>query len=124
MKTPKKVDKINKIFLDRNFTFFSLPFSIDPEKVGCFMRMQLRLVEIRNEVEMLVNPMFRRTYEDLHFKAESKNNNTKYDETANVFIVTKEDTINKQMEYLDAAKKLLGSDEIVKFSPSLKVLMK
>lgn len=84
--------------------------------------MQLRLVEIRNEVEMLENPTFRRTYENLHFKEKSKNNKIRSDQKANNFIVTMEDTINKQMEFVAAVAKLIGGDEVVKFNPSLKVV--
>lgn len=83
--------------------------------------MQLRMMEIRNEIEMLENPVFRRTYEDVHFKAKANNNNVKYDQKSNVYIVTKEDSFNKQMEYFESARKLVGDNEIVKFIPSLKV---
>lgn len=85
------------------------------------MRMQLRKIEIRNEIEMLENPVIRKTYEDVHFKAKSNNNVSKYDQKANVFIVTMEDTIIKQMEYFESVKRAIGDDEIVKFVPSLKV---
>lgn len=85
------------------------------------MRLQLRMIEIRNEIEMLENPVFRRTYEDVHFKAKSNNNTIKYDQKANVYIVTKKDTVTRQMEYLEAARKLIGVDELVEFVPSLKV---
>lgn len=85
------------------------------------MRLQLRMIEIRNEIEMLENPVFRRTYEDVHFKAKSNSNKVKYDQKANVHIVTKRETLNRQMEYLEAARKIIGSDEVVKFVPSLKV---
>lgn len=86
------------------------------------MRLQLRMIEIRNEIEMLENPIFRRTYEDVHFKAKSNSNKAKYDQKANVHIITKEDTFNRQMEYLEAAKNIIGANEVVKFVPSLKVI--
>lgn len=86
------------------------------------MRMQLRMLEIRNEIEMLENPVFRQTYEDVKFKTKSNNNNIKYDQKSNVYIVTKEDTFDKQLVYFEAAKKIVGTDEAVKFVPSLKVL--
>lgn len=83
--------------------------------------MQLRMIEIRNEMEMLESPLLRKIYEEVHFKVKSNNSNTKNDQKSNVYIVTKEDTIAKQMEYFDAAKKAIGADEVVKFVPSLKV---
>lgn len=85
------------------------------------MRINLRMMEIRNEMGMLENPIFRRTYEDIHFKVKSNNNNVKYDQKANVYVVTKEDTFTKQMEFFDAAKRLIGAEEVVKFAPSLMV---
>lgn len=86
--------------------------------------MQLRMMEVRNEIEMLENPVFRRTYEDVHFKTKSNNNNVKYDQTSNVYIVTKEDSFTKQLEYFESARNVIGADEIVKLVPSLKVWIK
>lgn len=86
------------------------------------MRMQLRMLEIRNEIEMLENPVIRKTYEDVHFKVKSNNNAAdKCDQKSNVHIVTMVDTIKKQLEYFDTIGKIVGDDEIVKFAPSLKV---
>lgn len=96
-------------------------FTLDQDKVEGLMRLQLRIIEIRNEIEMLENPVFRRTYEEINFKVKSNNNKMKYDQKVNVHVVTKEDTFTGQMKYLEAAKKLIGADEIVKFAPSLKV---
>lgn len=87
------------------------------------MRMQLRMIEIRNEIEMLENPVIRKTYEDVHFKAKSNNNDSKYDQKANVYIVTTENTIAKQMEYFNLIKRTIGGDEVVKCVPSLKVCL-
>lgn len=101
-----------------------ISFHLDPQKIHHFTRMQLRMIEIRNEIEMLENPIFRRTYEDIHFKSKSNNNHVKYDQKANFYIVTKEDTFARQMEYLEAARTLVGANEIVKFVPSLKVRTK
>lgn len=95
---------------------------LDPQKVEDFMRMQLRMIEIRNQIEMLENPVIRKTYESINFKVKQVNNNDRIcDETPNVYIVTKEDTITKQMEYFDAAKKMIGADVVVKFVPTLMV---
>lgn len=95
---------------------------VDSEKVDHFMRMQLRMLEIRNEIEMLENPIIRKTYENVHFKVKSNNNATdKCDQKANVYVVTKADTIDKQMDYFDTVKQLIGADEIVKCAPSLMV---
>lgn len=95
---------------------------VDSQKVDRFMRMQLRMLEIRNEIEMLENPVIRKTYEEVHFKAKSSNDATsKYDRKSNVYVVTKPDTIDKQMEYFESVKKLIGADEVVKCSPSLMV---
>lgn len=93
----------------------------DSEKIGHFMHMQLRMVEIRNEVEMLENPMFRKAYEDLHFKEKSKNNNDKCNQNINTLIVTKKDNMKKMMEYFEAIEKLIGGDTAVDYFPSLKV---
>lgn len=87
------------------------------------MRMQLRMVEIRNEVEMLENPMFRKAYEDLHFKEKSKNNNDKCNQNINTLIVTKKDNMKKMMEYFEAIEKLIGGDTAVDYFPSLKVCL-
>lgn len=100
--------------------FFSFCLK-DPQKIEGFMRMQLRMIEIRNEIEMVENPVFRRTYEEIHFKVKSNNNNIKNDEKANVYIVTNKDTFAKHMEYFEAAKRLVGANEVVHFVPSLKV---
>lgn len=101
-----------------------ISFHLDPQKIHHFTRMQLRMIEIRNEIEMLENPIFRRTYEDIHFKSKSNNNHVKYDQKANFYIVTKKDTFARQMEYLEAARTLVGANEIVEFIPSLKVRTK
>lgn len=87
------------------------------------MRMQLRMLEIRNEIEMLENPVIRKTYEDVHFKVKSNNSTMtgEGDHKSNIFIVTMMDTIGKQMEYFDAVKKMINADEIVNFAPSLMV---
>lgn len=86
--------------------------------------MQFRMMEIRNEIEMLENPVFRRTYEDVHFKAKSNNNYVKYDQKSNVYIVTNENPLTMQIDYLKSARRLVGADEIVKIIPSLKVQLK
>lgn len=96
-------------------------FNSDPKKVESFMRMQLRMMEIHNKIDMLENPVIRQTYEDVHFKVKSNNNNVKYDQKANLYVVTKEDTFAKQMEYFEAARRMVGADEVIKFVPSLKV---
>lgn len=86
------------------------------------MRMQLRMLEIRNEIEMLENPVIRRTYEDVHFKVKSNNMATgKSDQKSNIHIVTTLDTMDKQLAYFDTVGKSIDADEIVKFVPSLMV---
>lgn len=87
------------------------------------MRMHLRLVEIRNEIEMLENPVLRKIYEDINFNAKVIKNtkNASVDQKPSVYIVTKKATLQKQMEYLEVAKTLIGSDEVVNMLPSLKV---
>lgn len=92
---------------------------LDSEKVNCFLRMQLRMLEIRNEVEMLEIPGIRKTYEEVHFKAKSINDEA--DQKPNIYVVTMTDTINKQMEYFDAVKSVIGADEIIQCAPSLTV---
>lgn len=96
--------------------------NVDSQKVDHFMRMQLRMLEIRNEIEMLENPVIRRTFEDVHFKVKSNN---KFDQKSNIHVVTMVDTINKQMAYFDTVKRMIDTDgmgsEIVKFTPSLMV---
>lgn len=83
--------------------------------------MKLRMIEIRNEIEVLENPVLRRTYEGIHFKVKSNNNNTKFDEKPNVYIVNKPAAFEKQMEYFDAARKLIDADQTVQCVPSLQV---
>lgn len=86
------------------------------------MRMQLRMLEIRNEIEMLENPVIRKTYEDVHIKVKSNSNAAdKSDQKPNVYVVTMADTINKQMEYFESIQKMIGADEVVKCAPSLLV---
>lgn len=94
------------------------------QKVDHFMRMQLRMLEVRNEIEMLENPVIRRTYEEVHFKAKSPNDKATDkcgNQKSNVHIVTMMDTIGKQIEYIETVGKIVGDDEIVKFAPSLMV---
>lgn len=83
------------------------------------MRTKLRLIEIRNEIEMLQNPLLRKAYEEVHF--ESVDNNNAANQKPSIFIVTKKDSIAKQIEYLEAAKGLIPNNEMVNMLPSLKV---
>lgn len=86
------------------------------------MRMQLRMLQIRNEIEMLEDPGIRKTYEDVHFKAKLINSAAdKSDQKPNAHIVTMVDSINKQMTYFETIKNMIGADEIVKCAPSLMV---
>lgn len=94
-------------------------FRIDSQKVGSFMRMQLRMLEIRNEIELLENVAIRKTYEDVYFKG--KSDPSTLADKSNVYIVTMVDAISKQMQYFDTVKSLIGGDAIVKCAPSLMV---
>lgn len=87
------------------------------------MRMQLRMLEIRNELGMLENATMRKTYEDVYFKAKSNGAVTTGNgqQKSNVHIVTMADTITKQMEYFETVKKLIAAHDLVKCSPSLMV---
>lgn len=78
------------------------------------MKMHLRLAVIKNEIELLENPEMRQIYEEINFPA-PKSSST----STNVYIVTKEDTIDKQIEYLNAAKATVGSSKSVKIVISL-----
>lgn len=82
------------------------------------MRLHLRLAVIRNEIELLENPEMRKIYEEINFQPKAVTNGDGY---ANVFIVTKEDTIAHQIEYLTAAKAAIDNDKVVKIVPTLKV---
>lgn len=88
------------------------------------MRIQLRLVQIRNEIEILENPMFRRTYEEIYFTPKNSMKGPLKSLNPSNFIVTKKDTISGQIEYLDAAKAIIGTDQMVNLLPSLKVGLK
>lgn len=83
------------------------------------MRIQLRLVQIRNEIEILESPILRETYENVHFP--TKNIAKDSSKNPRVFVVTKEDTIAKQIEYLESAKSVVAADGTVNLLPSLKV---
>lgn len=85
--------------------------------------MHLRLFEIRKEIEILENPVFRKIYEDVHFnkKLVNNNKNLSVEQKPSIYIVTKKDSLPKQMEYLEAAKALIGNDDPVNMLPSLKV---
>lgn len=87
------------------------------------MRSHLRMAVIRNEIELLENPEMRQIYEEINFtqpKAVTNGLDAR-DRKPQVFIVTREDTISHQMEYLSTAKTFIGDDEVVKIIPSLKV---
>lgn len=86
------------------------------------MRLHLRLAMIRNEIELLENPIMRRTYEEIHFQPKAIANGLDvHNQKRNVnFIVTKEDTIGHQMEYLTAAKAFIDEEKLVKITPTLK----
>lgn len=86
------------------------------------MRLHLRLAVIRNEIELLENPEMRQIYEEINFQPKGiADKMSAIDQQANVFIVTKEDTIDHQMEYLTAAKAFINADKVVKIIPTLKV---
>lgn len=94
----------------------------DRSQVTNLMRLHLRLAVIRNEIELLENPEMRQIYEEINFQPMALTNGLdRCDHKANVFIVTKEDTIGHQMEYLDAAKLVIDAGKIVKIIPTLKV---
>lgn len=86
------------------------------------MRLHLRLVIIRNEIELLENSEMRKIYEEINFHPMGNTNEIgAHGQQTNVFIVTKVDTIGRQMEYLTAAKTYINADEVVKIIPTLKV---
>lgn len=82
------------------------------------MRLHLRLAVIRNEIELLENPEMRRVYEEINFNTKPSNDNGS---EAKSYIVTSRGTIDKQIEYFNAAKSFIGDDKIVHVVPSLKV---
>ncbi|XP_031623409.1 protein nessun dorma isoform X2 [Contarinia nasturtii] len=92
----------------------------DPEKIEDFLRMQLRMIQIRNEIEVLENPVLRRTYENINFKVKPNNNN---DQKAKVYSVTN-GTLDRQLEYFESIRKLVDGRESVTFLPSLKDCLK
>lgn len=83
------------------------------------MRLHLRLAVIRNEIELLENAQMRQIYEEVNFQPKGIANAS--DRKASVYIVTKEDTIGHQMEYLTAARAFINDDEVVQIIPTLKV---
>lgn len=83
------------------------------------MRLQLRLVQIHNDIDLLINPVLRRTYEKLHITP--KSDIDQVTGQSKVFIVTKPDTIGNHYQYLETANRSLPINQIVELSPSLKV---
>lgn len=81
------------------------------------------MVQIRNEIEMLQNPMLRKAYEEVNFNADTAHgaNGKKTMSTPSVFIVTKKATIKQQIELMEEAKKCITDDEAVILLPSLQV---
>lgn len=97
-------------------------FSADRSTVTDLMKLHLRLAVIRNEIELLENPVMRKIYEEINFPPKAiANELDARDQKVNVFIVTKEDTIGHQMEYLAAAKGFIDEEKVVKIVPTLKV---
>lgn len=86
------------------------------------MRLHLRLAVIRNEIELLENPAMRQIYEEINFQPKAIANELDgRKQKANVFIVTKENTIGHQIEYLAATKALIDAVQVVKIIPTLRV---
>lgn len=81
------------------------------------------MLQIRNEIEMLQNPMLRKAYEEVNFTADTVNsgNGMKTLGTPNVFIVTRKSTIKQQIEFMEVAKMHITNDETINFLPTLKV---
>lgn len=95
----------------------------DPQKVKNLLHTKLRMVQIRNEIEMLQNPSLRKAYEEVNFKTDSASNGSgkKTSDKPSVFIVTNKSPISGQIEYMEAAKLHVQSNEAVTLLPSLKV---
>lgn len=86
------------------------------------MRLHLRLAVIRNEIELLENPAMRQIYEEINFQPKAVEHGMNgCDRAPSVFIVTKDDTIGHQIEYLTAAKASVGDEKMIKIIPTLKV---
>lgn len=85
------------------------------------MRTQLRLVQIRNEIEVLENPVLRKTYEELHVCPKNTAKNLSSNEPPNTFVVMKKDKISKQIDYINMAKTHVDADAPNNFVMSLKV---
>lgn len=84
------------------------------------MKLHLRLAVIRNEIELLENPEMRKIYEEINFKEKTFqiiDTNVK----PISYIVTRDDSLDKQIEYLKAVRSYTQSDKVVKIVPSLKV---
>lgn len=72
---------------------------------------------------MLQNPSLRKAYEEVNFKTDSASNGSgkKTSDKPSVFIVTNKSPISGQIEYMEAAKLHVQSNEAVTLLPSLKV---
>lgn len=81
------------------------------------------MVQIRSEIEMLQNPMLRKAYETIHFKADPNGagNGRKLSDKPSVYIITKKCSINEQIDFMAEVKKHVSSNEPVNLLPSLKV---
>lgn len=106
-----------------HWSYYS-PIYLDPRKVQDLLSTKLRMVQIRNEIEMLQNPMLRKAYETIHFKADTAGaeNGKKISSKPSVFVITKKCSINEQIEFMEEAKKHVSSHEPVNLLPSLQVI--
>lgn len=82
------------------------------------MHIHLRLAIIRNEIELLENTEMRQIYDEINFQSKPQLMGTS---EPNIYLVTKRETIEKQMECLEVAKSIIGSHKMVQFISSLKV---
>lgn len=85
------------------------------------MRLHLRLAVIRNEIELLENPEMRKIYEEINFKEKGTEKPNANHKPMN-YIVTRDDTLDNQIEYLKAVKSYTQTNKLVKIIPTLKVI--
>lgn len=84
------------------------------------MRLHLRLTLIKSEVEVLENPETRKMYEEIHFPAKADTDTDK----PNSYIVSRDGTITQHLSYLEAVKKCISADKLVKIVPGLQECLK
>lgn len=118
MKHQVKIFFFNKTRTSYNFTILFA----DKNQLTDLMRFHLRLAVIRNEIEMLENPVMRKIYEEINFPKENGCLSDK--KPSSSYIVVKDNTIPNQINYLDAAKAFVGNEDVVKIISSLKVRLR